>query len=207
METSVCVLVQALDSNLSGCKYCSGTEVNYKNNITVTHPEVAKEWNYEKNEIGPENYTAGCGSRYKVWWKCSLNHEWEASINGRTGNENYEGSGCPFCCHKVSKVETEWLDYLNIPKEYRQINIKLNGRRFKLDALDPTSNTAYEFNGDYYHGNPKVFKSEDFNYICKKTFGELYIKTLEKESILKKYYKVISIWEQDWNILKKENKL
>ena len=51
LETSVCVLVQALDSNLSGCKYCSGTEVNYKNNITVTHAEVAKDWNYEKNEI------------------------------------------------------------------------------------------------------------------------------------------------------------
>ena len=59
----------------------------------TTHPELAKEWNYQKNTpLKPEYFTYGSGK--KVWWKCSKNeeHEWESSILNRS-----YGNGCPFC--------------------------------------------------------------------------------------------------------------
>jgi len=43
------------------------------------------------------------------------------------------------------------------------------------------------------------FVSDDINAINKKTFGELYKQTIEREEILKKLgYNLITIWESDF---------
>lgn len=66
------------------CPYCSGRKVwSGFNDLVTTHPEIAKEWNYEKNgHLKPIEVKAG--SNKKVWWKCSKGHEWQAVINTRT---------------------------------------------------------------------------------------------------------------------------
>lgn len=66
-----------------------------KKNIAETHPELMKEWDWEKNVFHPENYTTG--SNKKVCWICSKNkeHRWSASINLRCRVKN--PNGCPFC--------------------------------------------------------------------------------------------------------------
>lgn len=111
--------------------------------------------------------------------------------------------GCKKCCKSVSKPSQKWLDTINNPNIIREKVIHINGKRFNLDGLDPTTNTIFEFNGDFWHGNPDIFNPNDINKVCKKTFGELYRRTLEKKEILEKHgYKVISIWENDWNKIK-----
>ena len=67
------------------------------NCLLSSFPEVAKEWNYEKNEgLSPTDVTPG--SKKKVWWKCKLGHEWQSEINKRTKRQN----GCPFCSgHRI----------------------------------------------------------------------------------------------------------
>lgn len=66
---------------------------------------------------------------------------------------------------------------------------------------------AYEFDGDFWHGNPAIYDSNDINPRNKKSFGELYTKTVEKHNLLKKAgYTVISIWESDFNKLTKKEK-
>ena len=68
----------------------------------LSSPEVAKEWNYEKNgKLKPESFTAN--SNKKVWWKCSKGHEWQAIIANRN-----KGIGCPYCSGRyVIKGETD----------------------------------------------------------------------------------------------------
>ena len=68
----------------------------------LSSPEVAKEWNYEKNgKLKPESFTAN--SNKKVWWKCSKGHEWQAIIANRN-----KGIGCPYCSGRyVVKGETD----------------------------------------------------------------------------------------------------
>ncbi|WP_342542448.1 zinc-ribbon domain-containing protein [Paenisporosarcina sp. FSL H8-0542] len=62
------------------------------NNLSITHPHLAKEWNIEKNDtLKPEHVTPGSGK--KVWWICSKKHEWNTYVYSRTGNK----SGCPTC--------------------------------------------------------------------------------------------------------------
>ena len=58
------------------------------NDLLTTNPELAKEWNYEKNEnLDPS--TVKATSEKKVWWKCEKGHEWKTSINCRN-----QGNGC-----------------------------------------------------------------------------------------------------------------
>ena len=94
-----------------------------------------------------------------------------------------------------------WLDQLNIDQKYRNKIIFINGKRYNLDALDSITNTVYEFYGDYWHGNPKVFDSEKINMSNNKTFGQLYGNTIQRELFLKKMgYNIVHIWEYDFDM-------
>ena len=74
--------------------------------LAEARPDLAKEWNYEKNgDLKPEDVS--CGSKQKVWWKFPYDvpddypvehlrgrhfeFEWEASVNNRN-----KGNGCPY---------------------------------------------------------------------------------------------------------------
>ena len=60
--------------------------------LTQTHPELVKEWHPTKNHpLSPLEVTHGMSK--KVWWKCHLGHEWEATINQRSSKQ----TRCPFC--------------------------------------------------------------------------------------------------------------
>ena len=103
------------------------------------------------------------------------------------------GRGCIKCSNRFGILENNWLNDNNI------INRQVRIGKYIVDGYDPITNTIYEFNGDYWHGNPIRYKKDDINSSCKKTFGELYKKTIEKEKILiDKGYKVISIWESEY---------
>ena len=100
------------------------------------------------------------------------------------------------CYISTSVMEINWLDSLNIPKEFRNYWLFHNGKSYIVDGIDLSTKTIYEFYGDYWHGNPKYYKAEDYNTINKKTFGELYAKTIAREEELKKLgYNLITKWE------------
>ncbi|MBO5020338.1 MAG: zinc-ribbon domain-containing protein, partial [Clostridia bacterium] len=84
--------------------------------ILFSNPQVATEWNYEKNgNLKPEHFVAN--SNKKVWWRCSKGHEWEASIFSRN-----QGHGCPYCSNiKVLKGYND-LQTINptLAKEWNQ---------------------------------------------------------------------------------------
>ena len=69
------------DRNLGrGCPICVGKRVlvGY-NDLTTTHPNLIKEWDFEKNKnINPSE--VGKGSEKKVWWLCKRGHSWNAAI-------------------------------------------------------------------------------------------------------------------------------
>ncbi len=72
------------------------------------------------------------------------------------------------------------------------------------DGYCEETNTIYEYYGDYYHGNPEIFNPDHYNHITKKCFSQLYRETLEREAlILQQGYKLITIWENDWQLFKK----
>ena len=66
-----------------------------KEPLCKTHPELAAEWNYQKNtELSPDTITSGSGKR--VWWKCSTcGNEWQAVVSERTRTK--PRGKCPVC--------------------------------------------------------------------------------------------------------------
>jgi hypothetical protein len=118
----------------------------------------------------------------------------------------FDYCGCPACpkACSTSKMETDWLDSLEISKEYRQRPLIINGRRLMVDAYDHTTKTVYEFHGDYFHGNPKTTDPNKV-HMNGKTMRQLYEATMQREAILKQAgYTIISIWEADWKKQRKE---
>lgn len=91
------------DGKATGCPICGrkklseyhATPIHGVNDFESNYPELAKEWNYEKNgELLPENIT--CGNKKIVWWKCPIcGNEWENAISLRT-----KGFGKCKVCHK-----------------------------------------------------------------------------------------------------------
>jgi hypothetical protein len=119
----------------------------------------------------------------------------------QTPDNHIHGKGCRKCTRLISKPESKWLNIMNIPndKEHRQVKIQLGKKRVFADGYCADTKTVYEMLGDYWHGNPKMFDPSDVNKLTKKTYGELYRKTIEKLDFLKNNgYTVIYIWENDF---------
>ena len=63
-------------------------------NLLDQFPEIAKEWDYSKNDKLPEDYLPR--SNKKVWWICPKGHSYNSVINNRTSG----GATCPYCANK-----------------------------------------------------------------------------------------------------------
>lgn len=96
--------------------------------------------------------------------------------------------------------ERLWLDLLNIKN--RKLRIKHNNnKKYYPDGYVIETNTIYEYLGDFYHGNPKIYKHDNINVRNGKTFGDLYRETFERFDIIKSLgYNIIYIWESDFII-------
>lgn len=78
----------------SGCPACSGRVSTPTENLSISNPELCKEWNKNRNSKKPSEYRPH--SNQKVWWICSVcGYEWEAKISERSN-----GTGCPCCAGK-----------------------------------------------------------------------------------------------------------
>ena len=122
---------------------------------------------------------------------------------------------CQKCARKCySKCQIKWLDFIS---SYNQIKIQhaenegeyiIPTTKYSADGYCKETNTIYEFHGDFWHGNPKIYHPIDINPISNKTFQELYQRTLDREQEIKNLgYNLIVIWESDWNKLNKSIKI
>jgi len=97
-----------------GCPYCSGKRVSKTNSFSYNYPELMDSWNYEMNNLKPEEISYG--SDKKVWWTCKIfkEHSWQTTIYNRI-----QGKGCPFCANqKFSKSNSLTNNYPEIAKQW-----------------------------------------------------------------------------------------
>lgn len=80
----------------TGCPVCAGkTVISGENDLKSFSPEVANQWDREKNgKLGPDQVSAF--SYRRVWWKCARGHEWQAKISARASHR----SECPYCTNR-----------------------------------------------------------------------------------------------------------
>lgn len=187
----------------SGCPYCSKFIADPSptgNNLLAMHPELCKEWDFDKNPP-PQTFTPQ--SHKKVWWVCSVNHthRWQTQVCHRTSkNQN----GCPHCTisRGYSKLQIAWLDKIMLEENIKiQYALTPEGE-FKIPKIGSVDGychetfTVYEFHGDFWHGNPLRYDPNDINPVCKTPFKELYRKTIKREDKIRMLgYRLIVQWE------------
>jgi hypothetical protein len=132
-----------------------------------------------------------------------------------TPSSHLRGHGCSKCNHHTSKKAREWLCYIQtsnniILQTFDSIDGEycIFGTNYKADGYHPVSNTIYEFNGNFWHGNPNIYKPDMINTVTKTTMNELYRKTIEKKEIcISLGYNWVEIWEDEWDKIKKNRDL
>ncbi|MBZ4666971.1 MAG: hypothetical protein JG775_123 [Defluviitaleaceae bacterium] len=95
-----------------------------ENKLINRYPQIAQEFDTEKNEIDIDKVSYGSGK--KVWWKCPrCKKSWKSAVYNRTLN----GQGCPYCASKnrraseVNSVTTRLP--LNPPNPFGQSHTSL----------------------------------------------------------------------------------
>src|SRR5579875_3186523 len=107
-----------------------------------THPHLFLKLGLTKNhgELGE----VASQSNKKLWWTCSLGHEWETSVKFRT-----KGRNCRVCGKKESQVEllaqTELERVFALPLQMcKRPLTDQDGRKMKLDSWYPELGIAFE---------------------------------------------------------------
>ena len=118
-------------------------QMEIKNSMESQYPDIAAEWDYERNgSLLPTSFSYGSGHR--VWWKCNKGHEWQASINHRV-----KGNKCPICLGKKVLVGYNDLASQN-PDLARQWHPLKNGT-FQPTDVSVNSGKKVWWKCDYGH--------------------------------------------------------
>jgi hypothetical protein len=147
-----------------GCPFCGNKVVDEGNNLAVLHPEIAEQWNFEKNDpLTPNQFVPGSGA--KVWWKCKRGHAWQANIASRA---NY-GTQCPQCRAPTSRIEIRVLCEIEAVFGDAKWREKINGS--ECDIFLPQLGVCIEVDGYPWHKNKliadsnKTQKFESLGYV------------------------------------------
>jgi len=78
--------------NGHGCPYDCGRRLRHNfQNLATVKPDLAAEWDYEKNDfLSPEDVSIN--TSIKAWWHCKNGHNWKAKVSSRL-----QGIACPKC--------------------------------------------------------------------------------------------------------------
>ncbi|MBE5969708.1 MAG: hypothetical protein E7242_05690 [Lachnospiraceae bacterium] len=144
-------------TNGTGCPFCANQKFKTGvNDLKTLYPDLAKEWNYQKNAKKPEEVIAGGNKKY--WWICKKEHEWFATVNSRIS-----GRSCPYCSNK--KLLIGYNDFASVyPDAVKEWNCEKNGN-IKPNEISCGSNTKYWWKcpecGYEYQASPNSRKRKD----------------------------------------------
>lgn len=76
------------------CPVCSSHRIlSGYNDLETRFPDIAIEWDHEKNDLKPESIFPSSAKKY--WWTCPIGHSYSA-----TPNHRIHGRGCSICSNK-----------------------------------------------------------------------------------------------------------
>lgn len=162
-----------------GCNICAGKQIlKGYNDLKTSYPELIEEWDYEKNEIQPEEIAKS--SSKKVFWKCKrCNHSWQASVRNRT----YNKTGCPKCSFTKQTSFPEQALYFYIynifPDAINRYTLK---DKFTLDIYIPAIKLAFEYDGIAWHSSQKAINNDKKKDSLCKELGIKLVRIKETEN-------------------------
>lgn len=158
------------------CGYCQSKKASKEHNLAVVYPDLAKQWDYEKNAVSLYEVLPSSGKKY--WFKCSKGHGYES--------RPYSKSGCPYCVGQ--KVCLDNCLATVCPEIAALWDYEKNINVTPLDVM-PSSHKKYWFkclNGHSYIAALNNIRHGGTGCnICKKSHGEKRIESELKNLKLK----------------------
>ena len=137
------------------CPYCSNQLVCDDNSFATLHPELAKFWDHEKNDLTPKEIVGG--HTKKVHWKCDKGHSFERSPYQQV-NQKIK---CPSCGDKngknITKLAKDNSLSFKFPEIARQWHSTKNGKLKPKDII--ATNPTKEIWWKCEKGDDHVFKA------------------------------------------------
>lgn len=135
----------------TGCGVCSHKVfLQGYNDLQTTHPEIAEEFDIEKNGITPDQVMAGSNNK-KYWFICPRGHSYSATLLNRK-----KGTNCPICAKEmhISFPEKAIVYYLQIVglDVVESFHSPFLGKK-EFDIFIPSLNIAIEYDGRAWHKN------------------------------------------------------
>lgn len=107
-----------------GCPYCAHQSFHPNESLAAIAPEIADEWDYEKNlSTGKTPKTISSHSSERFWWHCNngFAHSYLASVSSRVKRH----SGCAVCHGKQFSYDRSLeFNHPELSKEWSSKNIK-----------------------------------------------------------------------------------
>jgi len=189
------IFLQEPSSHLRGqnCPYCTNKKIDFINLANKTHNNRYK---YPNKYINSQTKIKIICEVHGAFYQRPCDH-----INKKTN--------CPTCARgNYSQKAISWLESIikteNIHIQHAENKGEYNipTTKYKADGYCEINNTIYEFYGDCWHGNLELYKEDEqchpFSDECA---GSLYIKTMQREQVIKNLgYNLITIWENDYGL-------
>lgn len=134
------------------CGFCNGKRVSVTNSLATRFPEIAQEFDLERNTpLTPKDVTFGSGKKY--WWRCVTNsdHSWSATASSRTGKLK---TGCPECIIAPrSRREISLAHEIGSFFEINQLDhrVRESEKTFDCDIILRNERVIVEYDGSYWH--------------------------------------------------------
>ena len=154
------------------CPYCTGRKaIIGENDLETLYPEIAKEWDVEKNngilpiEISPFSYNS-------YWWICPKGHSYKKKVIQRT--KFHKPIDCPKCIKARSTSFPEQAIYYYVKKCFPDAVNRYkepfeNG--MELDIYIPSYKLGIEYDGLAFHNDEEQHSREYRKYLSCKELG------------------------------------
>lgn len=118
-------------------------------------------------------------------------------------HKNYYSKLSQICFNEIDHLILKKYNYKTYyATKNREFGLKIGEQYVCLDYFIKDLNICIEFNGDYFHGNPKIFKETDYPnpYDKKTTAKEIWENDKLRYTKLKEIYGINTyvIWENDY---------
>lgn len=179
----------------------------------------------QNQRLSPDRFIAACSATHGNKYDYSKT-EYTRSVDKiiitcpkhgdftQVANAHQSGIGCRKCsCGGFSNGAIEWLEY-----RARQDGIYIqhagndgeytahdkDDRLLKFDGYCFQTNTVYEYEGSYFHGDPKLYDPDEVNAVTKQSFGHMWQKTMDRLNRIEAMgYNVCYITSRELDLLKK----
>ena len=163
-----------------------GYSIDEAKNI-IKESQVTFTLDYCINKYGFEEGTKVYNDRQERWLK-SLRKNFEKYGDNRSPSSEFAYDVISKICNRLC---------INRPKKEKYMT-DIDGSHYSYDFC--INKKIIEFNGDYWHMNPSIYKPEDINKTTKRTAQETWDKDNKKKLCAERHgYKVLYIWESEYN--------